>query len=335
MNRIDFVIIAFLVCMATGCGKTTHNVITVNGVVAAEAIGTTLPHEHILVDFIGADSIRPGRYTTDSVVAKALPYLIELKSKDCQTFIDCTPNYIGRDVNLLQRLSLESGVNIVTNTGYYGAAGQKYLPHHAFTESAEQLADRWIQEFENGIDETAIKPGFIKLGADAGPLTGEQKKIMKAGAITHLKTGLTIAVHSGDGNAAREELKIFLENGVAPDAFIWVHAQNEKDFTVFHEIASQGAWVEFDGLNADNTEEYVNMLTYMKKHSLLQRTLVSHDAGWYHVGEKNGGDFRAFTSLFTNLIPRLKEEGFSEEDIDQLIGKNPGEAFAVRIRRKV
>ena len=333
MKRFALLFLILSGCLLSGCEKKTFTLITVNGPITSQAFGVTLSHEHILVDFIGADSIRPDRYTTDSVIAKALPYLLELKSKGCQSFIDCTPNYLGRDVKLLQRLSHESGLNILTNTGYYGAAGQKYLPPHAFTESAEELAGRWIAEYENGIDGTGIKPGFIKLGADAGPLTEEQKKIMKAGAITHLKTGLTIAVHSGDGNAAREELKIFMDQGVAPEAFVWVHAQNEKDFKVFQEMALQGVWVEFDGVNPDNLEDDVKRLQFMKTQNLLHRTLISHDAGWYHVGEKNGGDFRGFTSLFTKLIPRLEQEGFTADEIDQLIRKNPAEAFSVRIRK--
>jgi phosphotriesterase-related protein len=316
-----------------GCAQRPLEVITVSGSLASNELGITLPHEHVLVDFIGADSIKPGRYQIDSVVAKALPFLLALKNTGCKTLIECTPDYLGRDVNLLKRLSHESGINIVTNTGYYGAAQQKFLPAHVFTESAEQLARRWINEFENGINGTTIRPGFIKLSADNGPLTDAQKKIMKAGAIAHLKTGLTVAVHSGNGAAAREELSILMENGVTAEAFVWVHAQNEKDFSVFAELGKLGAWVEFDSVNPENIEEYVSLLRFMKEKKLLHRTLLSHDAGWYHVGEKGGGNFRSYTTLFEELVPRLKKEGITEDEIDLMIKTNPAEAFAVRIHK--
>ncbi len=320
-------------CLILGCKEPVSHIITVTGPVAVADMGITLPHEHIMVDFIGADSIRPGRYHADSVVAKALPFLLELKMTGCQTLIDCTPNYLGRDVSILKRLSRESGMNIITNTGYYGAAGQKYLPPQVFTESAEQLADRWINEYKHGIDGTSIKPGFIKLGADAGPLTEEQKKIMKAGAITHLQTGLTIAVHSGDGNAAREALEIFTAEGLAPEAFVWVHAQNEKNFDVYKEMANKGVWVEFDGVSTEDIDRYVSLLKFMKEQNLLHRTLISQDAGWYHVGESGGGKFNPFTTVFTEFIPALRKEGFTEDEIELLIRKNTAEAFAVRIRK--
>jgi hypothetical protein len=64
-----------------------------------------------------------------------------------------------------------SGLYILSNTGYYGANHDKHLPPHAFAESAEQLAARWIREWEHGIDDTGIKPAFVKIGVDAGPLS--------------------------------------------------------------------------------------------------------------------------------------------------------------------
>ncbi|MBL7699272.1 MAG: hypothetical protein JNK79_13995, partial [Chitinophagaceae bacterium] len=276
-----------------------------------------------------ADSLQPGRYNADSVFQIVLPYLNGLKNSNCNTLFECTPNYLGRDVRLLERLSKASGVNIVTNTGYYGAVKHKYLPRQVYTESSEQIAKRWIAEFRNGIDGTDIRPGFIKLSADEGPLSPIQRIVLIAGAITYQQTGLTIAMHSGDGNAAREELSILMQNGVAPDAFIWVHAQNEKNFDVFKEIAGKGAWVEFDGLNDDNVPQYVSFLKFMKENDLLHRTLVSHDAGYYDVVSPKEVKFRRYTTLFTDLLPALKKERFSEQEIEMLTKSNPAMAFSI------
>jgi phosphotriesterase-related protein len=121
---------------------------------------------------------------------------------------------------------------------------------------------------------------------------------------------------------------------VAPDAFIWVHAQNEKNFEVFKEMASQGVWVEFDYVHLETIEQYVSFVKYMKENNLLHRTLLSHDAGWYDVVNPDAVAFRGYTALHTLLIPRLREEGFAEEELNQLIRKNPAEAFTVRIRKR-
>ncbi|HEX8041239.1 MAG TPA: phosphotriesterase, partial [Chryseosolibacter sp.] len=75
-----------------------REVITVTGAVDAMALHNTLTHEHILVDFIGAENINPPRWNREQVIERILPYLEDAKSAGCQTFVDCTPNYLGRDV---------------------------------------------------------------------------------------------------------------------------------------------------------------------------------------------------------------------------------------------
>src|SRR5688572_19945452 len=128
--------------------------VSVLGPVSADDLGITLIHEHIMADFIGAAETGTHRYDPEKVVKKALPFLLELKKTGCKTFIDCTPVYLGRDVRVLKKLAQLSGLNIFTTTGYYGAVKQKFLPPHAYTETAEQLAARWIGEWKNGIEGT-------------------------------------------------------------------------------------------------------------------------------------------------------------------------------------
>ena len=141
-------------------------VATVTGEVAVRDLGMVLMHEHVMVDFIGADKVSRSRFDADEVHRVALPHLKERKELGCQTLVECTPAFLGRNVALLQRLSSESGLHIIANTGYYGAAGDKHLPAHAFKESAAELAQRWINEQRRGIDGTDILPGFMKIGVD-------------------------------------------------------------------------------------------------------------------------------------------------------------------------
>ena len=152
---------------------------TVKGKIAVSKLGPTLIHEHVLVDFIGAEKISPDRWKHDDVIRKVLPYLLEIISRGIQTLVECTPAFIGRDVLLLKKLSEQSGLNILTNTGYYGASDNKYLPKWAFTETAEQLAGRWVAEFEKGIEGTGIRPGFIKTGVNNGKLSELHRKLIR------------------------------------------------------------------------------------------------------------------------------------------------------------
>jgi len=307
-------------------------VISVNGKMTPSEMGTTLIHEHILVDFIGADSVGYHRWDRDSVIAQTLTFLVDARKRGVNTLIDCTPAYLGRDPWLLQELSELSGLTIITNTGYYGAVGNKYLPEHAFTETAEQLATRWIDEFQNGIEGSGVKPGFIKISVNSDvPLSTVDQKLVRAAAITHLATGMTIASHTGPALPALEEIALLKGEGVDPSAFIWVHAQIETDFTYYNKAYDLGAWISLDGVVWD-VEEHLKRLIYCKKNGLLDKLLISHDAGWYSPGELNGGDFKAFTAIFDELIPLLKQNNFSEKDLDQLLRVNPARAFAINVK---
>ncbi len=312
----------------------THGqtIISVTGNIPASKAGVALSHEHLLVDFIGADNYSRNRWNEEEAFNKILPYLTEVKQAGVTTFFDCTPNFLGRDVKLLLRLSQASKVNIVTNTGLYGGSDNKYLPAYAFTESAEQLSQRWITEFEKGIDGTSVKPGFIKISVNPGTLSEVSKKLIIAAALTHKATGLTIASHTGPAIPALEQLDLLKQLGVKPNAFIWVHAQNEKQHQNFILFARLGGWVSFDGVNDDNIQWYVDVLTVLKSEQLLHRVLISHDAGWFDPGKPEGGTFRPFTAIFQKLIPALKATGFTQKEIDQLLIKNPAKAYAVSKR---
>ncbi|MCU0354313.1 MAG: phosphotriesterase [Cytophagales bacterium] len=307
-------------------------ILTVTGPRPTAQMGLTLIHEHLLVDFIGADQYNPNRWSRAQVVRKVLPYLREVKALGCQTLLDCTPAYLGRDPLLLKMLSQGSGVQILTNTGYYGAVQNKFLPPHAFTETADQLAARWTREFKRGIDDTGIRPGFMKISVEPGHLSDLHRKLITAAARTHRRTGLTICSHTGFAIPAFEQMEVLKQEGVRPDAFVWVHAHNERNKERYPEAAKLGTWVSLDGLADDNVDEYLLMLRFMKDRGVWHRTLVSHDAGWYKPGEPDGGTFRPFTTLFQKLLPKMRENGFSEDEIKQLLVTNPAEAFAIRRR---
>ncbi len=309
----------------------TATVQTVAGPIAPGQMGLTFSHEHVLVDFIGADQVSPDRYNADEAFEKVLPYLKELKQLGAQTFVECTPNYLGRDVKLLERLAEASGLQILTNTGLYGARDGIFLPDFVAKESPQQLAQRWVDEYENGIDGTGIRPGFIKIGVNNGPLVDYDQKLVEAAALTHRETGLTIAAHTGDAAAALEELQIVQDAGVHPSAFIWVHAQG-KGHENHVKAAKQGAWIELDGVSESSYVDHARQAKAIKEAGFLEQVLVSCDAGWYHVGEPDGGQYRSHAVLLEKFVPELKNQGFTETEVDQLLIKNPAQAFPIRKR---
>lgn len=290
-----------------------------------------LSHEHILVDFIGADSITSGSWNKPDVLKQILPFLLELQDFDVKYFVDATPQFLGRDVSLLRELADKTGIKIITNTGLYGAQKNKFIPGYAKNISAEELARQWLGEFEQGIDGTTVKPGFIKISVDnTDSLSPMHKKLVKAAALCHLKTGLAIASHTGKALALWPQLEILLEQGVASNAFIWVHAQAETQETNFLKAAKKGCWISLDGLGWE-IDKHVEKLVYAKRNGFLNQILISHDAGWYDP-QKNEQEIKPYTPIFKTLLPILRSKGFTEDDINLLISVNPSRAYGIQKR---
>jgi phosphotriesterase-related protein len=156
--------------------------------------------------------------------------------------------------------------------------------------------------------------------------------LVAAGALTHLATGLTLAIHTGDGRAAHEILGVLEANGVSPQAYVWVHAQNEADPASRARAAERGAWVELDGVSPKTLDAHVAAVLDLRARKRLDHVLVSQDAGWYHVGEQGGGNYRSYAFLFDGFVPALRTAGLGEGEIRTLLVENPARAFAVRRR---
>jgi phosphotriesterase-related protein len=301
---------------------------TVTGAVAPGDLSPTLTHEHVLVDFVGADKVGRHRYDAEEAFRVALPHLRALKERGGRTLVECTPAYLGRDPVLLRRLSEASGLRIVTNTGYYGAANDKFVPAHAYEETAARLAARWTAEWRDGIEGTGIRPAFMKVGVDAGPLSPIDRKLVDAAMLCHRQTGLRFHIHTGDGVAAQAIVDVLKAAGVRPDAYVWVHAQNEKDGAVHRRLAAEGVWVSLDGVSEKSLDAHVGAVRGLARAGHLARVLVSQDAGWYHVGEPGGGQFRPYTFLFDTFLPALRQAGLTEADTTMLMTDNPARALS-------
>jgi phosphotriesterase-related protein len=226
---------------------------------------------------------------------------------------------------VLRRLSEGSGVHIVTNTGLYGAADDRFVPAYAYEAPVEVLARDWIREWQNGIDGTEVRPGFMKIGVDAGPLSPIDAKLVEAAAIAHRETGLRIHAHTGDAEAGLAELDLLARLGVPPGSFVWVHAQNGDDPDVLASVAARGAWIELDDVAPANVAERAAQVARLAERGHLGRVLVSHDAGAYTVGEEGGapGSFRPYDTVITDLAPRLRSLGFGDDELDTLLIGNP------------
>jgi phosphotriesterase-related protein len=299
---------------------------TVLGDISPDDFGPALVHEHILVDFIEAEKFSRDRYDREEVFEVMFPYLARIKNLGVKGFVECTPAHMGRDAELLVRFSKALDIHILTNTGLYK---EPHLPKFAFEYSADQLADLWIKEILEGVEDTHIKAGFIKIAVNPGTIVPIQQKIVRAAARCSLATGAVIACHTGNGVAATHLLKILNEEDLENNKLIVVHADAEENIEFHLEIARQGAWVEYDGLSQNTSKKILRLLRFMVDHGFEERILLSQDAGWYNVGQPRGGNIRGYEYLIEDFVPLMKKNGFDQKLIDKILVENPAKAFQI------
>jgi predicted metal-dependent phosphotriesterase family hydrolase len=318
--------------LAQAFAISTGRIITVRGAIRPDELGLCLPHEHLFSNF-GLDPADPPHYDTPRLLREVLRYVSSVKYLGAASIIDCTTQYFGRAPELLLRISDGARVHVITNSGYYGASGRRYIPPHAEDESSGRIATRWVEEFQRGIGGTGIRPGFLKLGVDEGPLETIDEKLLRAAAITHRQTGLTIAVHTGANSAAAlRQLDILDEQHVAPSAWIWVHANNCTDDGALREAAARGAWLSFDGIAPDSLDRHLALVQLMKTDGRLAQVLLSHDGNSFRANGTR--PLKPYTSLFTHFLPLLAKSGFTPREIQRLTVENPARAFTVAIRTR-
>jgi len=299
---------------------------TVLGDIFPDKLGLTLVHEHVLVDFVGAETFSKERYDAKEVFDVMLPYLAEIRRLGVTGFVECTPAYMARDPQLLASLSEAVGIHILTNTGLYK---EPYLPKHAFEYSVDQLAELWIDEIKKGIEETSVKAGFIKIAVNPGHIVPIQQKIVRAAARCSFSTGAVIACHTASGIAAMDLLEILDEEGVDANRLIVVHSDAEENMEYHFQTARRGAWVEYDGLKEETAERTLNLLRLMVKKGFEDYLLLSQDAGWYNVGELRGGNIRGYDYLMKGFVPLMLARGFGQELVNKILVKNPAKAFQI------
>lgn len=276
---------------------------TVLGDISESDLGVTLAHEHICCFSEYAYQMVGKDYLDKNALADTVTvYLKELKKKyGLATFVDCTPINIGRDVELLKRISEQSEINIICSTGFY-YTDEPLL----YNTSAEQLCKYMVA------DAYAVNAGIIKCAVENEAITRFGEKLLRACAKAHLCLGLPIVLHSNANNRnALKALEILFSEGVNPNAVTVGHLSDTDDLEYVKSIASYGCFIGLDRLNKNTSEEYVSKKTQsileLSKASYEDQILLSHDALFFNGFEAELKIYEQprFSYCFDYILPQL------------------------------
>lgn len=311
---------------------------TVTGFVSPAELGKTLMHEHLMVAMAGweLDAPAPGQSWRE-MVEICCDRIAELQAAGYRTLIDPCPNDVGRDVNLMAEVAARTGFNIIAATGLYNEVlgGNAYWRIKAMRhpDFIDQLADLMVRELTEGVGDSGIRAGVIKLGTGPEPITDYETKVFTAGARASLATGAPITTHS-DAVHGDAQVRLLTSLGVPAHKIIVGHSCGNPDHAYHMGIVASGAYVGFDRFGLERIcpdEVRTRSLLRVIGAGALRQVIVSHDSVWCHRGQSAPEGLLATPGPlhFERVIaPQLRAAGVSAADLDTLLVTNPRRYFS-------
>lgn len=291
----------------------------------ADELGMILPHEHVFVDLRTPD--QPGYAEADAaeVLALMVPEIEAIKALGITALVECSTGGVGRRADMDIAVSLATNFPIVVPTGNYR---EPWIPDWVRDASEAELGDWMLGELTDGMDETGVPAGWIKISAGDDGITPLEARILRAAVRASKATGALIGSHTIRGRVVMDQLDIIAAEGGAADRFVSIHTHAEPDFGLHKAIAARGAWIEYDNIGAVPVAESAALIVRALEAGLGPQLLISHDRGWFDPALPGGGTPKPYTVVSTELIPELLAHGVTQETIVQLTHANPFRAFS-------
>lgn len=314
---------------------------TVSGETTSDALGKTLMHEHLVIGYPGFEShtTHPGAAAAERF-AICVDRIAQIQDLGFRTLLDPCPSDLGRDVELAAKVAQQTGFQIICATGLYKQSEGGFPYWHfrsSFEPQVEAMAALFIHELTEGIGETGIRAGIIKVATGKGAITDYERTVLEAAARASVETGAPITTHTDDGTLGDEQQAILVAAGVPAQRLIIGHSCGTDDHDYHMRIARGGSYLGFDRFGIEMLfpdEKRVASLAALIRAGAGDRAVVSHDSVWCWRGEPipaallaAAGDIFDPTHFSRNIVPKLLDIGITQEEIDRLLIDNPRRFF--------
>ena len=308
---------------------------TVLGPINADDLGVTLVHEHVVTASAGIWQTYPQLLgNLDQLTEAAIAALVEARDGGVRTIVDLTTMDLGRNVRLLAEVSRRSGVNIVAATGCW-----RDIPRAIYLRSPDAVAELFVRELEEGIEDTGIKAGIIKVASDQEGVTPEAEVVLRAAARAAKRTGCPISTHSyAPGRVGDRQLEILADEGMDLGRVCIGHSNDTDDLGYLLGLARRGAYVGLDRYPGryvgspplgPDWEGRTAVAARLVEAGAGDQILLSHD--WavllghrtsdLTVTRQSNPDGYLFISR--RVLPRLRELGLTDAQLDAIMVESP------------
>ena len=297
-------------------------------------------HEHIVLVNHEIASNYPGHWDEGTEAPAAARKLRELKEQGVDTVVDLTVLGLGRDVELIGRIAGESGLNVIVATGAYYFDELPFFFRNrgpgSFHGGGELLEEFFLRDLEQGIADTGIRPAILKCVTDVKGVTPDVDRVLRAIAHVHRATGAPISTHTHAATRrGLDQQRVFREEGVDLSRVVIGHCGDTTELDYLVTLMEAGSYIGMDRFGLDiflPTPQRIATVAELVRMGYAERMVLSHDTTCFSmsydtpVREEKLPDWN-HRFLLDRAIPMMRERGVGEDDIEQMLVRNPRAIF--------
>ncbi len=291
--------------------------------------GAVLFHEHLSIRLNNA----PSHYTDD--VALMVEEARRARTEDnLACIVDGGHDDMGRNIDALKRIMIESGLPVVASGGFYM---QRSFPADIATKTADQIADDLVKAA------VAQRHGaFGEIGQQSGTLTADERKVFEAVGKAAVRTGLPVFTHNAytgrrvvnppvPPDAGLRQLDILESMGVKPEHIAIGHVccLDDPKAEIAQQIAKRGAFVGFDRVTLATMPDAdrVIMIMALVQAGFADKLLLSSD--FFSAAALKGRGGMGLNQTTTKFGPLLTAAGMPAATLRRILNDNPRRFLAV------
>ena len=332
-------------------------VLTVNGPIDPDDLGTTMMHEHILARFDNPSSDPPSETTKlnfynrpltidmlgsvlnmgyrnkDNLILgdeqMAIEELRDYRMQGGNGVVDVTSIGLARDPQGLRRVANATQIHIIMGSSWYT---RDYHPKEMDERSLESLTQEIVRDVTVGVGDSWIRSGIIgAVGTVGNPLTPNEIKVIRASGRASRLTGAAVSLHTAAGITEHEKILDLLQaEGTDLGRVIVGHSDwLVKELPFLKRLLERGVYIEFDHLGKlsrlrKGTTGHVDVsggIVKLIQMGYLDRILLSQNVNRkVHLKAYGGLGYSFVHELF---IPLLRRLGVTEEQVEMMVVTNP------------
>ncbi|HVB45761.1 MAG TPA: phosphotriesterase-related protein [Streptosporangiaceae bacterium] len=317
---------------------------TTAGDVDTGSLGVVLMHEHVFIRNESLHSGWPdfGGWDTETEVAAARDRLTRLRQAGVDTILDMTVPGLGRDPVLAARAAAGTGLKLMFATGYYTydklpLPFQLRGPGKVLDGDDRVLESLFERDLTTGIGDTGFRAAVLKLVTDEPGMTEDVERLANAVANVHVRTGAPICTHAhAPTRRGLEQQRALAARGVDLGAVMIGHSNESTDLGYLEQIIDNGSYLGWDRCGLPFTiplDTQIDTLATLCERGLAGRIMLAHDKSsfidWFTNAEIDPfAPGWQYTYIHSSVLPALRERGVSQDQIDQMLVRNPAEFLA-------